>query len=724
MSRPSVVTILILLGTIAPGLRAQARGGETRPTPDPLACVATGEGVAAALISRAIAAVKIPSEPGTRLRVKSIQSTLENYQSDRTYPPFFSLFGQMVQWYDPATGVQRIEIQRGSFPGFEVPAHALLIGRKAMWLVRDTNTIAAPDFSAGATERSLNPWAVLSDFRESSDVSVIGRCQYRDYPRIALTRTGPHGPERLLLDAKTFIPVALLRTEPHYLWGQIRVEYVWSNWDRAAAGGLYPLTTFRMVDGETDLSATITDAAVLPVDSSPALSIPDSTLVQSAANTMFLKPANPDTIRVGPNAWLIRNPSYTVAAVLARDTVFVLDATLSEARARQDSVWIGHFFPGKHPVTLVVTDLAWPHVGGVRFWIASGATVVSHRASRAFLERIYSRRWTLAPDALEKHRATARFSFRPVDDSLALAGGELVLHPIDGISSEVALMAWLPGEHFLWASDYIQNLNQPTEYAREVLTATRRIGVVPERFAAEHVRLTSWRVIDSLHRDEPPVTRPQVGTVDGRRIRTGSLLRHGSITRPNAAVQDLGQRTQEITVVTIGGRPTLVSVQAFSTSRGQMVDSSLDDLATLAPIRHSSTGMGRTMRLNFEGGTVRGRYIPDNGTPLSIDQHFSTPPYDSNIFDLVIAALPLAQGYVATIPLYIYEEGGLVWWKATVTGSEPVAMRDGTMAEAWIVDVEDDGRTRARLWITREHPEVAQTTYFISPGVEFTSTSK
>jgi hypothetical protein len=41
------------------------------------------------------------------------------------------------------------------------------------------------------------------------------------------------------------IPVALVREEPHSLWGQVRVDYVWSNWNDVAGGGVYPFTAFE-----------------------------------------------------------------------------------------------------------------------------------------------------------------------------------------------------------------------------------------------------------------------------------------------------------------------------------------------------------------------------------------------------------------------------------------------------------------------------------------------
>jgi hypothetical protein len=140
-----------------------------------------------------------------------------------------------------------------------------------------------------------------------------------------------------------------------------------------------------------------------------------------------------------------------------------------------------------------VTDLAWPHVAGVRYWVAQGATIISHRASRPFLTRVTERRWTEAPDMLERVRPRGvRMKFKAVDDSLRLGGGAVTLFAIDGPSSEGALAAYVHADRFLWASDFVQTLAQPTQYLDEVAAAVNRMKYEPGRLAAEHLPLTDW----------------------------------------------------------------------------------------------------------------------------------------------------------------------------------------------------------------------------------------
>ena len=184
------------------------------------------------------------------------------------------------------------------------------------------------------------------------------------------------------------------------------------------------------------------------------------------------------------------------------DDVFLFDATQGEGRSKKDAEIIAKLFPGFKTITVVVTDLAWPHVAGVRYWVANGATIVAHSAARDFLQSIVDRRWTLAPDLLEQRRQTAKLKFVGVDAPYKLAGGEISLHPIDGIGSEVSLMAYLAADRVLWASDYIQTVDEPSAYASEVWHAVQRDGLHPERAAAEHLPLTPWTKIEELQKKD------------------------------------------------------------------------------------------------------------------------------------------------------------------------------------------------------------------------------
>ena len=78
---------------------------------------------------------------------------------------------------------------------------------------------------------------------------------------------------------------------------------------------------------------------------------------------------------------------------------------------------------------------------------------------------------------------------------MPVAGGRVRLVPIDGIGSEVALMVYVGADRFLWASDYIQTVDEPSLYAAEVMRAVERAGIEPLRTAAQHVPLSDWATV-------------------------------------------------------------------------------------------------------------------------------------------------------------------------------------------------------------------------------------
>ena len=452
---------------------------------------------ASAWLARARGTIGWDTSPDRVLRVHAIDDITQSYQSDRSYPPFFSAYQTWDVWLDRASGVERQANLSTVYPGADQPGATSLGTEHVTFVLRDT-LVRGPNTHTGAiTRRALDPWAVLGDWTADSAVRVAGTCRFRDYDRIVLTRVGPYGVESLLLDPKTACPVALTRTEPHYLWGQLRTEYVYSTWIEADHV-VYPGAVFRVTDGAVDISRTVSQLSLIPRDSAPSLAVPSGAAPMTPAVAAFLLPTKPDTIRVSSATYLLRNAGYAEAVTLAHDTVFVFDATQGDARAQADSQWIGRLFPGKHPIVVVVTDLAWPHVAGVRWWVANGATIVSHRSSRAFLQQIVDRRWTLAPDRLERVRARRPLVFRPVRDSLRLAAGGVTLYPIDGIASEGALMGFVGGDRFLWASDYVQTMSQATLYGREVNAAVQRAGIAPEQFGAEHLGLNTWAALVRL----------------------------------------------------------------------------------------------------------------------------------------------------------------------------------------------------------------------------------
>ena len=470
------------------------------PAPPP--CAAAPNGLTpAAVLSRAVAATGMRSAGDRILHIRT--RTLRELRdlSDRPYKPFDASTSEEDAWLDPTNGVEMTRMPgRAAEPIWSAP-RATTTGADG------TRAAPPPIHGLARWQRAFDALAVVAEWTERADAVVEGRCRYRDDVRIVLRRPSPAGDERLLLNELDGLPVALERTEPSYFMGPEHVEYLYYNWEHVDALTL-PLSAMRIVEGSRDRlrSVQLGPGATSLVVRDSAPKFPALNSQTAMADIVAVPPEpfwsddSPDTARVGPAAFLLVGSTFTSAVALAGDTVFILDATEGERRAQRDSAWIGRLFPGRHALAFVVSTDIWPHIAGLRYWVANGATVIVHPTVAPLVRRAIDRRWTTTPDLLERTRARLKVRIDTVRASASRAGGALRVFAVDGVASEGVLAVFAGDARFLWASDRVQDVSNPSLYVTELWNAARRNGVAPTSTSGPHLRAIPWATIDSLAR--------------------------------------------------------------------------------------------------------------------------------------------------------------------------------------------------------------------------------
>ena len=449
------------------------------------------------IITKAIEKLGIHELNGKVLHFFSMESSLQKAQSERTVQPFYSFFNDIETWFDVDKNIIKTSgrsLSFGSGPGLATITIAV---KGKAFMMRDTFAIA---LQAGGVDE-MNVWRLLLDWQESKSLRTGKNEIFRNYERIVLIRDGAVGQEKLFINKQTGFPVKYDYWEKHYLWGQVHIEVLYDTSIRVG-NSFVPSGIYRMIDGETKLYRSIGKCEVLEKDKAPDLAFPEKApnpqVSFSMGTSLQLPPV--DTVKISNNAYLLKNRFYTETVTLINNTVYLFNATLGEDRAKQDEEWIKKLFPGSHEVYVVMTDLAWPHISGVRYWVNRGAKIISHKMSEEFLRKVIQRKWTLETDELEKNPRRKDFKFIGIEKLYEMAGGKIKLFPLDGISSEGALVALLTAENFLWASDYVQTVTKPFVYATDVIGAMRREGFTPFKFAAEHIPLTDWKTLESVNK--------------------------------------------------------------------------------------------------------------------------------------------------------------------------------------------------------------------------------
>jgi len=204
----------------------------------------------------------------------------------------------------------------------------------------------------------------------------------------------------------------------------------------------------------------------------------------------------------------------------------------------------------------------------------------------------------------------------------------------------------------------------------------------------------------------------QQSVVPGLSVRLGhtpavdTIVFQRSITR---AGQDSSAGTRAVVLRVIEASPgtDLLEVeQRFPGGGGEIVDTAVAEVRTLRAVAHRSHQPARTMRFTFSGTDAEGTVASigaAHDSVVQVRQALGGPIFDSNVIDLVVAALPLHQGFTADLPFFIYERGGRV--------SIPVAVRERATVtfsrlgprDVWIVSVGVPGAP-ATVWVdTRAH---------------------
>lgn len=113
---------------------------------------------------------------------------------------------------------------------------------------------------------------------------------------------------------------------------------------------------------------------------------------------------------------------------------------------------------------------------------------------------------------------------------------------------------------------------------------------------------------------------------------------------------------------------------------------------------------------------MTGSVTPAGGAALPIKHTTPIPTFDSSMLDLIIAALPLKAGFVARVPLYIYESNGLVWLNLKVVGESEITVAGNPIPVFEVDALTPRGDTR--FSISRLDREVIRTAFRAPDGTE------
>lgn len=221
----------------------------------------------------------------------------------------------------------------------------------------------------------------------------------------------------------------------------------------------------------------------------------------------FVEPAPPGAAapelmrKLGDGVYLIERlgQAYRVMFVEFEDHVMVLEAPTDANVSKAVIRLVRQTVPGKPIRYVSFSHFHFDHTGGLREYIAEGATVVVPAGNKGFVEQVARSKLTLKPDAL---------ALNPRPPSVETFGRKRVftdgkraleLHSI-GPTSHVRDMVvfYLPKERILFQGDMFSPLDvggipPVIEINRELSKKVQELGLDVETLVAVHSGAVAWR---------------------------------------------------------------------------------------------------------------------------------------------------------------------------------------------------------------------------------------
>jgi glyoxylase-like metal-dependent hydrolase (beta-lactamase superfamily II) len=214
---------------------------------------------------------------------------------------------------------------------------------------------------------------------------------------------------------------------------------------RDFGGVKFPTKIRQTVGGLPALELTVTE---VKANAAADIPVPDS--VRQAGNPY----AKVTTQKAADGVWYLTGGSHHSVVIEMKDHLIVVEGPLNDDRALAVIKEARTLVPNKPIKYLVVSHHHFDHSGGVRAFAGEGVTLITHDASRPYIERIVAAPATVSPDHLAKSGKKA--AVEGVRDRRVLSDGtrSVEIRQIAGIQhADDMLMVYLPKEKLLIEAD-------------------------------------------------------------------------------------------------------------------------------------------------------------------------------------------------------------------------------------------------------------------------------
>jgi glyoxylase-like metal-dependent hydrolase (beta-lactamase superfamily II) len=183
---------------------------------------------------------------------------------------------------------------------------------------------------------------------------------------------------------------------------------------------------------------------------------------------------------VGKGVWHITGGTHHSMVIEMKDHLVVVEAPLYEERSQAVLAELARKFPGKSVRSVVTTHFHNDHSGGLRAYVAVGASVVTGKVNETFFQTVFSASHSRMPDSLQRQMKPAVIETVETEKK-TLTDGErsIEVYPVNTSHSAGMLVVYLPKEKLLFVSDLFSPgaPRQIAAFCRELLEAIQHYNL-------------------------------------------------------------------------------------------------------------------------------------------------------------------------------------------------------------------------------------------------------
>jgi len=446
--------------------------------------------------------------------IHTVQWTASGYrneleQSERPEGPYITDFLTMRGVDDYAGGRSFRSVDAAVYPLYKYALTTTMESGVAMQSQGGPAFVGTPEVVQIAREQmALNPERLLLTALDSPDVRTEANITLQGIPQNVVVFSLDGSPVRIFLNIYTHLPTAMDFSGPlahagfYAFLGDVTLRTYYSLWWLAKGGVRLPLQ--RNVEGN-GIPGQMMVISKLEINTPPAesdLTIPVAIKAKFNPNAPprdlekapLGNPAQPSS-ELAPGIVFIPG-SWNATLIRQQDGVVILEAPISSGYSSQVIAEAHKRFPGAPIKAVVTTSDSWPHIAGMREFVAQGIPIYALDLNRPILERLIKADRNSKPDSLAKTPRAADFHLISQRTTLGSGSNRMEIIPIRGETSERQMMVYFPEHHLLYGSDPFQQLPDGSFFYPQTVTeltdAAKREHLEPKQFFMMHVGPTPW----------------------------------------------------------------------------------------------------------------------------------------------------------------------------------------------------------------------------------------